>query len=107
MNENEIRERIKKIYEDYISSIVLSMEELGLKNVSEKQLIEQYKIEIEALEAERKYLFEIMYNIVVSLLKEETELHISLFTEFTEYCYKENMESLCIAFDYYIAELIG
>ena len=102
MNEKEIKETIYNIYDDYISSISVSAEQLGFEKKSAVQIREEFKNEIEMFEDEENYVLELMFNIVQSLLTKETEKHDEYYAEFENYCLQVEMEGLCYAFDDYL-----
>jgi len=102
MNEKEIRETVSNIYEDYISGISVSAEELGLEKKSEAEIREEFKNEIEMLEDEENYVLELMFNIVQTLLNKDTEKFNEYYGEFENYCLDVEMEGLCYAFDDYL-----
>ena len=102
MNENEIRERVSEIYDEYISGSAISGEKLGLEKMSEEEIKKEFKNEIEIFEEEKNYTIELMFNIVQSLINKETDKHNEYYTEFEDYCLDSEMEGLCYAFDDYL-----
>lgn len=105
MNEEDIKKRISEIYEKGDDRPSYSAEEIGLEPMSEEEAKEEFKGEIKMMEEEQNSIEELMFDIVMALIKKESERYQRLYSDFEKYCETVEMYSLCYEFDSYLEEL--